>query len=529
LTLDLDKLAEGANNPNKTRRKAKSKRPAEKKNSQLDTVQAVKPRRPQVEPIKLLHRHEDGYITFHSNSGDQWRGITAIKATDLDGFFPEFTEKLLCDSYYSVNAFATKTKRNSNLKRLTCCFIDLDCYKKGLTAEEVAGKIAEWEFGCDGLPVSIKVFSGRGIWLLWLLREVQNQAVEVTPENLSYYLNVQGAIKAKFQWAGADSHDPSRLTRIPGSINTKSGERVVYQINATKDGILYYTLDEIAAVFPEERYSVIDVSPFGAPAPSRKDVPEHIRKARQQGWKALQEYQLSDFRALMEMREGFSEGCRNRAALLYASFLFRAGHKFTEVVRLVTKMGQECKPPLSARRIRGAINQGKKLRKYSYRKISDWLQITFEEARKLERLPAEGASFKPSKPKPYRKQLAECRRKCIKGRIEGLGCVPTLRELAAFLDRHNLLKSIRTISNDLKVLGIQNPRARARKPVPQDQLELLQGTCSTSKAPPSPRTPLLGEGHAKSIQKDRDKVCGDRMDGKVHPQPDQREKKGLCP
>jgi hypothetical protein len=56
-------------------------------------------------PILHLHRHEDGYISFAvEREGDDFRPLVAIKAGELETWFPFFQDQLLKDSYCSINA-----------------------------------------------------------------------------------------------------------------------------------------------------------------------------------------------------------------------------------------------------------------------------------------------------------------------------------------------------------------------------------------------------------------------------------------
>jgi len=139
--------------------------------------------RPQLGPIKALHRH-DGYISF-AVTGDEsdWRQVVSIRASALDEWFPEFTQQLLRDSLVSINAsyclanrrmsepHGRPLHRNETLRYLCACYSDLDYYKVGLRPSQVIGELARMSES-GGIPQSsMHIDSGRGMWLLWLLHD----------------------------------------------------------------------------------------------------------------------------------------------------------------------------------------------------------------------------------------------------------------------------------------------------------------------------------------------------------------------
>jgi hypothetical protein len=115
--------------------------------------------------------------------------------------------------------------------------------------------------------------------------------------------------------ADAGARDTLRIIRVPGSVNSKPGAsgRVKFWIQASAAGRPYtYTLDELARRF--------ELSPDLVRA-ERNALLEAERPAgkRYRAFAAINGRRVREFAILRAMRGGFSEGCRNRAALLHAS------------------------------------------------------------------------------------------------------------------------------------------------------------------------------------------------------------------
>ncbi len=136
------------------------------------------------------------------------------------------------DVYYSLNPLnydktmhmARQTK--DNVAGLGSLWVDLDFYDiKGLDQKKVLkaiGKLAK--SGIIPYPDVIKD-SGRGLMLQWLFKENENvKAVSRWKRAQRYLFDV-------FKKYGADPsvvEDESRVTRVPGTINSKSGNKVKF-------------------------------------------------------------------------------------------------------------------------------------------------------------------------------------------------------------------------------------------------------------------------------------------------------------
>ncbi len=126
------------------------------------------------------------------------------------------------DTWISQAEFTRPNRRVVNLWRIGLLFVDLDTYKVDMRGdpEQIAQRLA---LHCDDVgipPPSIVVYSGRGLQAKWLLES------PVPRRALPRWNRCQEVIVERLAAYGADSkaRDASRVLRLVGATNTKSGE-----------------------------------------------------------------------------------------------------------------------------------------------------------------------------------------------------------------------------------------------------------------------------------------------------------------
>lgn len=129
--------------------------------------------------------------------------------------------------YTSMNTFLSKHNKNEhsgrkieNLKRLNALYIDIDCYKIGMTQEQVLYELESDYFGRKIPTPTFVINSGRGLYLIWKIDEDRNA--------LPRWTSVQKYLFEQCKEFGADpqSLDAARILRVPYSVNSKNGETV---------------------------------------------------------------------------------------------------------------------------------------------------------------------------------------------------------------------------------------------------------------------------------------------------------------
>ena len=124
------------------------------------------------------------------------------------------------DIYMTVNTFFGDSRDRDHVKRLCAQFVDIDCEKCGLTAEQVFQRLKLDIFSNNILPTpSITLFSGRGLHLYWLLADEDRNALpswELIQKNIYEVLKEYGADPSAL--------DAARILRLPFSINSANGK-----------------------------------------------------------------------------------------------------------------------------------------------------------------------------------------------------------------------------------------------------------------------------------------------------------------
>ncbi len=139
-----------------------------------------------------------------------------------------------------MSTFYKPMRRIETIKELNSTFIDLDTYKTKFTKAQILMNLEENYFNKIIPRPSLILDTGRGILLLWGIERVPYMA-------LPLWKAIQEYLYSQLKEFGADRKalDVTRVFRVPGSINSKSGTRV--KIIDRYDYV--YTLREIQREF----------------------------------------------------------------------------------------------------------------------------------------------------------------------------------------------------------------------------------------------------------------------------------------
>lgn len=435
---------------------------------------------PDLVPINLLHRGHDGTVPFMKRRGDRWEPIASVPASILPQVFPQFIAPYVdADGFYGINGMwpehcikgsATlpdgRTPHN-RMKRamwgtdkaryLTSCWADLDFHKiPGMTLGKAVGFVVDAQDHGIIPPATMLVDSGRGLWVFWLLHDDDNRSMPVRAwsETQGTFCRVQRQLLRRLASIEPDygASDVARVTRVPGSINTKSDRRVRYWIQADEIGPFQYTLPELAAL--------VGVRGMKLSKSIRRAVDPKLRERGQRGYAALHRQRLDRLIQLISIRGKIREGCRARAAVLLATMCCKCHVDHDEMAETIRRFGRfQCDPPLPESEIDDAIKAAAKYPAFTNAKIGDWLLITETEA-ELTGWPAKGQHNASTDAPNNRIAKRDTRHSLIRHLLKCRGGeVPTLREVEAYLDEHGAKATLATIKSDLVAMGIDNPRS----------------------------------------------------------------------
>lgn len=165
--------------------------------------------------INAIHGNSKGWITKAEINGGafkQWH-YKFNQLLDID-----FSKE---NTYLSLNTFYKTYRRIENLKELNCIHMDLDTYKTKFSKTQILMNLDNNYFG-KIIPIpNLIIDSGRGLYLIWLIEPVPYKA-------LPLWKAVEEYIYSQLKEFGADrmALDPTRVLRVPGSINSKSNTMV---------------------------------------------------------------------------------------------------------------------------------------------------------------------------------------------------------------------------------------------------------------------------------------------------------------
>ena len=310
--------------------------------------------------LDILHSTSKGWITrAEINCGyKQWH----YKYNDLLG--QDFNKE---NVFMSLNTFYSTFRRLEYLKELKAQFIDLDTYKTGFTKEQILMNLEENYFNQSIPRPNFIVDSGRGLYLIWLLNSVPSKA-------LPLWKAIEEYLYSLLKPFGADRQalDPTRVLRVPGSINSKSN--TIVKVIDQYDYV--YDLREIQKEFLPE------LEERKAKKKGRPSKTVFIHRER-----SLYYARIQDIIKLCELREYDLKGHRELVLFLYRYYLCSFLEDTEKALQDVLELNREFIYPLMKTEVIRATRSAEKVylskdKQYRYKNetLIELLNITeFEE------------------------------------------------------------------------------------------------------------------------------------------------------
>lgn len=283
----------------------------------------------------LYDNTTDGYIQIFNIDENKKIKVYNTKINALCDVVEEVQEQL--DFFITPNTFYKPYRQVNNIRQFRALFMDLDCggENKQFTAYSVF-ELAE--NGEIPRPTMI-VDSGRGIHLYWRIKNAPYGALNTWQELQDFFY-----IKLKELGADRKATDAARVLRLPSSINSRNGEkcRVLWQDN-------------------EEEYSMYDLRERYLKFKHNKT----ISKAKKSNSKIINNlffnsYSLhmaraEDLEALVQLRNGYMENCRNMALHCYAYWKGIYIRDNDELRSIVESFNNSFKPPLKQAEVNAVL------------------------------------------------------------------------------------------------------------------------------------------------------------------------------
>ena len=242
--------------------------------------------------------------------------------------------------YISINTFYSTFRRLEYLKELKAQFIDLDIYKTGFTKAQIIMHL-ETDYFNKSIPrPNLIIDSGRGLYLIWLLNSVPSKALPLWKAVEEYLYSVLKPFGADRQ-----ALDPTRVLRVPGSINSKS--KTTVSIIDEYDYI--YDLREIQNEYlPELK-----------PKEKKKGRPSKTVFIHRE--RSLYFARIQDITKLCELREYDLKGYRELILFLYRYYLCYFLEDTKKALEDVLELNREFIYPLSENEVIRATRSAEKV------------------------------------------------------------------------------------------------------------------------------------------------------------------------
>ena len=288
----------------------------------------------QINYLDILHSDSKGWITkAEINCGyKQWH----YRYNEL--LEQDFNQE---NVYISINTFYSTFRRLEYIKELKAQFIDLDIYKTGFTKEQIIMHLEADYFNKSIPRPNLIIDSGRGLYLIWLLNSVPSKALPLWKAIEEYLYSVLKPFGADRQ-----ALDPTRILRVPGSINSKS--KTTVKVIEQYDYI--YDLREIQNEYLPE------LEERKAKKKGRPSKTVFIHRER-----SLYYARIQDIIKLCELREYDLKGHRELILFLYRYYLCYFLEDTQKALEDVLELNREFVYPLSETEVIRATRSAEKV------------------------------------------------------------------------------------------------------------------------------------------------------------------------
>lgn len=445
--------------------------------------------------IKQIHRWDVGFTALCSKR-DQWREHFCSAAELTEATLDNLNLLGTPDTYFSLNTFLTRKRRR--LLFLNAVWVDLDPVDRTgqLDFWELAREIRVRQRQCYVPEFSFLVDSGRGGWGLILLTADDTTKPQVaTPEAIQRQERINREMAARLSELGTGTvadrgvFDAVRVTRLPFSINSKTGRTVVYHPQHDANGrIPASTLATLSAFFRLGQTDTPTIATVITTPPATISTSEARRASNvdpqrsrwgRQGQRARFEKELAGLRSLERLRGGFVKYQRSNAMFAQSLLLRVLGHDQREIERQALALGSRCRPPLSQKKclVMAAAPHTAKYSQFPWtrRRILRLLGVTVSEQSQI-------AEWKPRQKRcPANSEKRTLDRRTLElNAIQQHGPM-SLSQMQAHVMALGYVASRETVSRDYAALGIVW-RGKAGRRKKNEPLSL----------PPPPLPPTLG-------------------------------------
>ena len=270
----------------------------------------------------------------------------------------------------TLNTFYKTYRRIEYLRELNALFIDLDTYKTDFTKEQILMNLNKNYFGKNIPTPNFIIDSGRGLYLIWLIKKVPSMALPLWKAVEEYFYRTLKEFGVDIQ-----ALDATRILRIPGSINSKTHTEV--KIIDNYDYL--YDLREIQNEYMPE---------LSEKAPIRLGRPKKVKYIYRE--RSLYYARIQDLIKLCELREYNLKDHRELILFLYRYYLCYFTEDTEKSLNDTIELNNMFKQPLREQEVIRATKSAEKVYlsknkdyKYKNETLINLLQISDDEQREM--------------------------------------------------------------------------------------------------------------------------------------------------
>lgn len=378
--------------------------------------------------IFLLHRAPDGQIAFgKKDAAGKWNDLFSFSRETWENLLPGLNDYFL--EYYGENLYMTlnspfaaagrKDKKTGEIvvfknpltglpdvrrgkgdfRYINCCNVDLDFYKQDSAPEVVEASNQVRKMALAGvIPYpSIFLFTGRGLCVIWLVKEPAGkfnaESLPMPQRAFREYTEraelINRVLVNRFKnqkpdlIPDASCTSINQYTRVPGSLNLKSGQKIQAEVTIVPGGDgLFYTLgqlSEMLEIFPGHE---LEKKKKWRPIENRYSAPN-----RAKGWWMIPGQRIWDLKEIERQYDGFPQGMRRNALMFFAHFYLgeKTPLKDSEIIQKMEDVAERCRPAYPSggndQRVIDVFFEAKgKRRRWPNRIICQCLKISYETA-----------------------------------------------------------------------------------------------------------------------------------------------------
>lgn len=384
----------------------------------------------------LKLEYDLGFTHIVQASNGTMKRLEAISPIEINS--EEYKNKK--DIYYTPNTFNSPIKREREyLWQLHRFYIDID-HKKGtepIDQFEIVGAVEQLVEEKKIPQPTEYINSGRGIHIYWNINDSHIMLLDLWEKIENYLFNTIKELERSIKNISVDSRvkDPTRLLRLPGSINSRSNSKC-YSMLKNEENI-YNIFDLKKAYIKTNR--------------KYKNNKSKIAYLPTKNLYTLNMSRIEDFKQIVSLRNGEVKGYRNTLIMLY-SYHYRLVNEITveELIKVTKEFNKSFKEPYKAkeliavcrsvnRTVKHFQEDNSKGYKFTNKYIINALDIEEQEQRKLLTIISTGEKYRRNNERrtprneegltPKQAELKELKTKVLELKEKGLNNSEIARKL----------------------------------------------------------------------------------------------------